>query len=301
MLFVDRYRQRLLLCLILISSGFYRIYAQVTTKEMPHCDFFIGADLNFQNINYNNRLYDLLINLTPGLKWQMGDNWQIAMQGIVPVLNDYGERYKNIRLNMAVISKELYLGNQYLKVSAGLFSHERYGIDVKWLYPVREWIAFEGQAGYTGFCSMAAGWECSKMDRITGTLGTRFYIRRYNTEFRIRGGKYIYEDYGIQVECMRHFKHATFGLYAQYSDQGKENGGFKVVVLMPPYKRKSSKVRLRPASNFRLTYNIQADSYSMRTYNTDPEENEREGWFDRGKLKWGCNNMALDFIEKGDE
>ena len=296
-----KHRIILLLCLVIIGSTGLNSHAQKAARVMPHCDFFMGADFNYRNIHYNNRLYDLLINLTPGMKWNMGNHWQMAVQGVVPVVNDYGERYKKVRLSMGVLSKELYLGNQFIKVSAGLFSHERYGIDFKWLYPVRQWIALEGQAGYTGFCSMAKDWECSKIDRITGTLGARFYIDRYNTELRVRGGRYMYEDYGIEGECMRHFRHCSVGVYAQYSDKGKENGGFKVVMMLPPYKRKRHKVNVRPASNFRLTYNIQADPYSMGMYNTDPEENEREGWFDRDYFKWGCNNMEPDFMEKGGE
>ncbi len=270
-------------------------------KEMPHVDLFAGVDLNYRNIHYNNRLYDLLINLTPGVKWQMGKHWQMAVQGVVPMVNDYGERYKKIRLNMAVLSKELYFGKQYVKVSGGLFGQERYGVDVKWMFPVNGWLAFDGQTGYTGYCSMAKDWECSRMDRITGWLGARFYLGKYDTEFRLRGGRYIYEDYGVTGECMRHFKHCTIGVYAQYSDIGKENGGFKVIMMLPPYTRKSRKVNVRPASNFRLTYNIEADPYSMRMYATDPEENEREGDFDRKRLSWGSNCMEADFKEKGKE
>lgn len=298
---MDKYRKKLWLCLMLISSFFHRTYAQETIRETPHCDIFMGVSFNYRNIHYNNKLYDFLINLTPGMKWQMGHNWQIAIQGIIPVVNDYGERYKKSRLNMSVISKELYCGNQFIKINAGLFGQERYGIDVKWLFPVRQWIALEGQVGYTGFCSMAKDWECSKIDRFTGTFGTRFYIEQYNTEICARGGRYIYEDYGVQGECIRHFKHCTIGVYAQYSDKGKENGGFKVIMMLPPYNRKTHKVNVRPASNFRFTYNTQADPYSMQMYNTDPEENEREGWFNRDKLKWGCNNMKPNFIKKGGE
>jgi hypothetical protein len=32
-------------------------------------------------------------------------------------------------------------------------------------------------------------------------------------------------------------------------------------------------------------------------YNTDPEENERDGWFSRDLLQWGSHTMQPDFIE----
>lgn len=271
-----------------------------TEEQRSHVDFFSGVDFNYRNIHFNDRLYDLLINLTPGVKWHMGRHWQLAASGLVPVVNQYGDRYKKVRLDVMSLSKELFLPKrQFLKVSGGLFGGERYGVDVKWMFPVNAWLAFDGQVGLTGYCSMARDWECSRMERLTGTLGARAYLTRYNTELRLYGGRYIFEDYGATGECMRHFRHCTVGVYAQYSDRGKENGGFKIVMMIPPYTRRTRKVNVRPASNFRLTYNAQADPYSMRTYITDPEENEREGNFDRGRLKWGSNGMEADFKEKG--
>ena len=175
---------------------------------------------------------------------------------------------------------------------------ERYGLDVKWMWPVTNCLAFDAQVGVTGFWSMAVDWECSEMTRVAGWVGTRIYIDNVNTEFRLRGGRYIYEDYGIKAEAMRHFKHCTVGLYAQYNDVEKENGGFKVVMMIPPYKRKSRKVQFRPASNFRLTYDVKGQGHAVKMYNTDPEENEREGDFNRTRLKWGANTMEPDFKEK---
>ena len=286
------------LCLL---AGLYACLSVACGQQpaKPHLDLFSGVELHYRNIFYNNRLYDLLINLTPGIKWYLGKDWIFAAQGIIPVYNDYGDRYKKIRLNMAVLSNEFCVGTQHFKVSGGLFGQERYGLDAKWMFPVNSWLALDGQIGYTGYCSMTVDWECSPMDRVTGWFGIRTYLKKYDTEFRLRGGRYIYEDYGVTGECMRHFKHCTVGVYAQYSNQGKENGGFKVIMIIPPYKRKTRKVNVRPASNFRLTYSIMSVPYSLRMYTTDPEENEREGYFDRDKVKWGSNLMEADFKEKG--
>lgn len=274
------------------------VYGQQSVKT--HIDIFSGVELNYRNIFYNNRLYDLLINLTPGIKWHIGDDWIFAAQSVIPVYNDYGDRYKKIRLNMAVFSKEFRVRKQHFKLSGGLFGQERYGLDAKWMFLINSWLALDGQLGYTGYCSMAVDWECSKMDRVTGWLGIRTYLVKNDTEFRLRGGRYIYEDYGVTGECMRHFKHCTVGVYAQYSSKGKENGGFKVIMMIPPYKRKTRKANVRPASNFRLTYSIMSVPYSLRMYTTDPEENEREGYFNRNNVKWGSNLMEADFKEKGE-
>lgn len=261
-------------------------------------DLFMGVDLNYRDL-FLSKPYEFLINLTPGVKWYLGKQWQMAAQVLIPVYNDYGDYYKRVRLNMAVVSKEMYFGEKlFLKASGGLFSHERYGLDAKAFYTVNPWLALEAQAGWTGFCSMAAGWRASTPRRWTALAGTDVYLDRWNTQLRVRGGRFVYEDYGVMAEGMRHFRHCSVGLYAQYSNEGGRNGGFKMVMMIPPYTRKQRKVNIRPASNFRLTNNILGNPYANKMYNTDPEENEREGWFDRERLKWGSNTMEPDFKVK---
>lgn len=276
----------------------YEIGTEAVAQEktsLSRVEIFAGAELHYRDLFYT-KMYEVLLNLTPGVKWHIGRHWQLAGQAIIPVYNDYGDRYKKIRLNMAVLSKEWnWEGKQFLKVSGGLFGKERYGLDAKWMYPVNGWLALDGQLGITGFCSMAAEWECSPMKRVTGLVGMNFYLEKVNTEFRLHGGRYIFEDYGVTAEAMRHFKHCTVSVYALYSDQWKETAGFKVVMMIPPYKRKVRKVSVRPASNFRLTYDINGLSYAAKMYTTDPEENEREGHFDRNRLHWGANRMVPDF------
>lgn len=268
-------------------------------RKAGEVDIFMGADFNYRDIWFNNRVYDVLVNLTPGIKWNMGHRWEVAAQMYVPVVNQYGDRYKKVRLNMAVLSKQLAVGPHWkMKLSGGWFSAERYGVDIKNMVLMNRWLAMTAQLGITGHCSMAAGWEASTMKRITAWIGPEVYLHRWNTQISVRGGRYLYGDYGVVGEGFRHFRHASVGVYASYSNRGKEDAGFKVIMMLPPYKRQTRKVSIRPASNFRLTYSVEANDYANRIYFTDPEENEREGWFDRDLLPWGTDTMLPDFTMK---
>lgn len=287
--------KRLAIIMMVLMAG-VRLSAQDRAGTV---DIFMGADFNYRDIWYNNRVYDVLLNLTPGVKWNMGHRWEIAAQALLPVVNQYGDRYKKIRLNMAVLSKQLSVGQHWkMKVSGGWFSGERYGIDWKNMFILNPWLAVTAQAGLTGHCSMAAGWEASTMKRWTAQVGPEIYLHRWNTQISVRGGRYIYGDYGVVGEGYRHFKHVSVGIYASYSDKGKEDAGFKVIMILPPYRRSARKVNIRPASNFRLTYSVEANEYANRIYFTDPEQNERESWFDRDLLPWGTDTMVPDFIRK---
>lgn len=283
-------------CLFLMIAAPMRLSSQPRSGTV---DIFMGADFNYRDIYFNNRVYDVLLNLTPGIKWNMGHRWEVAAQALVPVVNQYGDRYKKVRLNMAVLSKQLAVGEHWkMKLSGGLFGSERYGLDLKNMFVINPWLAFTAQMGWTGYCSMAVDWEASTMKKFTVEAGPEVYLHRWNTEISVRGGRYLYGDYGVTGEGYRHFKHVSVGIYASYSNKGKEDAGFKVIVMLPPYKRSARKVNIRPASNFRLTYSVEANGYANATYFTDPEQNERTGWFDRDLLPWGTDTMTPDFTYK---
>ena len=288
---------RLLLIPIIILSGMLST-ASAQEKDAP-VELFCGADLHYADVNFI-RLYDLLVYLTPGMKWHMGNNWQVSAQAMIPIINngyfDYtpeGKRYEMVRLGNASISKELHFNEarQHLKLSAGLFGSERWGADVKWVMPVNDWLLLRAQGGLTRH--WALGYDLGSTTEAdfdgkwtaTAQAGFNVYLRPWDTEVRMTAGRYINEDKGLQVEVMRHFPHLTAMVYAQLHEKSlsinayhREAGGFKIIVMLPTVKAysQSKAVKFRPATNFRFTYNAQSDDHTMRTYFTDPEENERE-------------------------
>lgn len=290
----------LMLCLLGARQG----HAQNQTE--PKAELFCGAELSYADVNFT-RLYDVLINLTPGGKIHLGHDWDVAFQGYIPVVNEgYGKRSSMVRLNMANISKTVRMeqARQYFKLTAGLFGRERYGGDLRWMYPATDWLMFHARAGLTNHWALGSNLDDAKeavfdgKDWIfTGLLGASIWLNPWATELRATGGRYLNSDYGVEGEVIRHFKYCSISLFAQLHEKGAEgnsrwhnnSGGFRIVMLLPPYKKQQNRqVVVRPQSNFRLTYNAQADGYSMRKYNTDPEENERFYPID---IPWGTGNF----------
>ena len=286
----------------------FPVLATGQSSSASKLDFFVGADLGHRQ---DMRKYEFLINVNPAVKWHFGDGWTVNGQVILPVFNQFGAYYKYPRLGVVDISKELQLGNHLIKASAGIFSAQRFGLDVKWMLPVCEWFALEAQLGWTGFYEMTSRWSFSPVDRITGLLSVRFYIPKENTEIRLSGGRYNYGDYGTRLEWLIHFKNfCSVSVFAQAGshygtgtnalvEKGEPSyngipagGGAKLILMLPLQQKNSAKrVVFRPASNFRLTYDARADAFGMKTYATDPEENEREGNFE--KASWGFNIKSV--------
>lgn len=62
--------------------------AQPTVRS-DEVDVFMGVDLNYRDI-FLSKPYELLVNLTPGVKWNMGRQWQVAAQVLLPVYGVLG-------------------------------------------------------------------------------------------------------------------------------------------------------------------------------------------------------------------
>lgn len=285
-------------------------YGQTTVQQetapVRQLELFCGATLGYADTNWL-RLYDVQINATPGLRWHLGHDWSVAAQGLIPIVSD-GYTYRNIsnkywRFNMATVSRQLHFNstNKHLRLTAGLFGNERYGIDARWAWPVNSWLLLNAQVGLTASWIMGADFKGSyDVDfygdyKVTGLVGADAYLPPYNIEFRLSGGRYVGGDYGLQLDIMRHFNHITLLAFAQLrmgelevnpfdNKQYRTNGGFSIVWMLPPYKKSCRQLVVRPASNFTLSHSSRAGGQSMQTYRIDPEENRRERLID---VDWG--------------
>ena len=291
---LSRYRRSFLVLFLPLFFGVGQPKA-VAQELSPSIDFFSGINFSFRDMDFK-RQYDVLIHLTPGFKWNMGHHWQLTGQAVVPIVNTYGDSFKYVQIGAFNISKELRLGRLYLKPTAGIFNQNRYGLDLKAFLPLCDWFAFEGQAGWVGVVTVnPVGWIGS-MNTFVWTAGGDIYLSRWNTQFRGVVGKYLMQDIGCEAEVMRHFNHTTVSLYGRWNNMEGFDAGFKFIVMLPPYHRKHRAVNFRPASNYRLSYTAMYHVYTNSMYRTDPEENERDGWFSRDFLQWGCHTMEPDFI-----
>lgn len=280
--------------------------SKAQAQETPIAEFFCGAELNYADVNFT-RLYNVLINLTPGAKINLGKEWQIGLQAQVPIINEgYSEKDGWLRLSMANISKELHFesARQHFKITGGLFGKSRYGGDLRWMFPINSWLLLNAQVGVTNRWVISTDmsrcgesyFETEKWS-LTSIIGGRIWLDKWATELRANGGRYLNEDYGVEGEIIRHFNHCSISMFAQYHELApsqyykgthRYGGGFRVVMMLPPYKKQKKSVVVRPASNFRLTYNAQSDGYSMKKYTTDPEENERTYPI---HIPWGTGNF----------
>lgn len=286
-----------LVLISLISAPF--CHAQSNPGEV---DIFAGVKFDYRDI-YFNRLFDVLVQVTPGVRWCFAEGWDAAAQVYVPVYNTFGPAYKAATLNTASVSYQTRLGRKWaVKGSAGIFSDECYGLDFKSMYMATSWLALEGELGLCGYGRYTlTRIDYSEPTNVCALAGGAIWLKPWSVLMRGRAGRYVYGDWGCDAEAMRHYKHTTVGIKARWSTRIGPTFGFNITVMLPPYQRKRRKVNIRPAADFELNYINRSDYHANVTYRTDPEENARQGWFDYRVAPWGLNAERPDFAREHDQ
>ena len=68
-----------------VSDGDGHLSGKGSVCTVHTCGYIHGAELHYRDL-FHNKVYEALVNLTPGIKWYMGNQWQLTGQAIVPVL-----------------------------------------------------------------------------------------------------------------------------------------------------------------------------------------------------------------------
>jgi len=252
-----------------------------TNSNLFKFEFIIYPQIFIQNIYFYN-IYEVQFNIAPALEFSLWKGNKITGQLILPVYNDIGIQGNYVRPGFVTISQDFRLpGPIFTSVALGKFNADRYGIDLSLSHPFRNphW-AMSLNAGLTSWTYFYSGTlYLGKELAPSFNLKASYYFSRFNMQFDVSGGRYIFGDYGMRVDCTRHFGETAIGLYAMYSG-GKSNGGFYFTVPLPPGKRgKRHHFRIFPPRYFDWEYNAGTQFVKGRYYKSNPDENQSEDYF----------------------
>lgn len=230
------------------------------------------------NNSWLDKIYGAVINIAPAVEARLWKGAAFTGQVILPVWNNMVGQMDYVRAGVLTLSQEFGLpGGAFGRVTVGNFTNNRMGADLKLRYatPDDRWM-FGVEGGVTGSSTFYEGkWQVSAWKRVSGAAEVRFRERRFNMDFNLGVHRYIYGDYGVRVDCIRHFGRTTAGLYAMYTG-GEANGGFHFAVPLPQW-GKSRKVRVRLPEYYQMEYSGQSGLEYFRRklgqdYETRPDE-----------------------------
>ena len=134
---------------------------------------------------------------------------------------------------------------------------------------------YAASGGY--YISCVADTIVAEPTTLTGSIGANFYWPKYNTQFSLKGERYLEEEYGVRFDMVRHFRYASIGFYGmkvQHAGNKGLNGGFLFQIALPPYKykRKGYIPRVMP-NNFGFQYNAGNERIYGKGYNSQASDN----------------------------
>ncbi len=245
------------------------------------------------NNSWLDKLYGVIINIAPAMEVGLWKGASFTGQVIFPIWNNMTGEMDYIRPGMLLFRQEYrFPKNIFMTFNIGNFNASRMGADLSFRYiPDNDRWEVGLNGGLTGSSTFYSGkWELSEWRRFSGAINFRYNEPLYNLQFDLTGQRYIYGDYGIRLDCTRHFGEVSVGLYGMLSD-GEPNGGFHLAVPFPGKKRmKRRAVRVSLPEYFDWEYEAQSGNeyfkrHLGRSYETRPDENHSQRYYNPSYMK----------------
>lgn len=241
-------------------------------------DIMVYPQLSYMNMIIT-QIYQVLFDLSPAIEVSLWPGSKLTGQIKIPVYNDgYGILEDKVHPGHITLSQRFRLPyNIYGKATIGYFNADRWGSDLSLFYPFKdERFSIEARIGYVGI----GYWNGFKLHydtkmTTTWTIGGNFYWPRYNTQFSLKGERYLLGEKGIKFEMIRHFRYASIGFYAMKAEHANSNGGFRFQVALPFYKNKRHKYipRVNFSNNMGIIYNAGNERKYYKQYKAETSDN----------------------------
>jgi hypothetical protein len=268
----------------------YRVIreAKQANSNVGKVDMVVFPGVGLKNERFD-KTYEFMFNLTPTLEFSLWKGNYLRGQIIVPIINDgYGDLNGKVRPGFVTIEQNFSLPQStYLRLTAGLFNSYRRGVDgdLSHLFGNGDWeVGINGGlTGYTLFDGFK--YTTEKMSDFSVLGRVRYFYQPLATEVSLKGGKFYSGAKGVRGELVKHFREVSIGVFALLGD-GDTNGGFNFSVpLNIPKKYKRNLVRVKAANYFDWEYTYKQVDVPLSSYETRPNENRSEHFFNSGFIK----------------
>lgn len=252
-------------------------------------DLVFYPQVSLRNQKFH-KIYDVLINIAPALEITPFRGTKITGQLIIPVFNEFGGLYDDVRPGYITVQQNFRVENVFLQATVGNFNQNRWGMDLSFFRPfTKGWLqhfAVKGGVGLTGSSYFVDwNWHYGPTKLCTWNVGGSYYNPQYNVLCEVRVEKFLAGDIGVRADMTRHFRRTSIGFYIMKNDYDNLDGGFHFSILIPPMKYKRKRVRVTPAKYFNMEYKAAGLFYNGKSYKTNPGQNKAEENFNPYYIK----------------
>ena len=242
-------------------------------------DLVLYPQVSIMNLIIN-QVYQTLWQISPAVEVSLWPGMKLTYQVKFPLFNDgYGELEDRIHPGMVSLTQSFrdpWNWNIHGKLSAGVFSNNRYGLalELSYYFPnQRFWV--DTQLGLLANCYFDGFiFKYDKYSYFRWNLAFNYYMPALDTQFTLRAQRFLLGDVGLKYEMIRHFDRCSVGLYAEKCRSVQLNVGFRFSLSLPPYnmKRRGYVPRVK-TGNLGMSYNANNERYYYKEFRTEASDN----------------------------
>ena len=272
-------------------------------------DSFGKLDINvYPQVSLKNliitQVYQSLWQLSPAFEVSLWPGGKISAQIKIPIVNDgYGVTESLVHPGFLTVSQRFrdpWHLNVFGKVTAGIFNANRIGAALElayWFPNERFWVdtkmgyldlvrfgypnvITEGVSPYPPAGIPPGFWLHTNANpdwRFVWNLAVNYYNPSLQTQFLLRGERFLLGDFGVKFEMIRHFRHCSVGFYAMKGTDkaAHTNGGFRFQIALPPYRarRYGYVPRISTSGQMGISYNANNEQYYYKEFRTEAADN----------------------------
>ena len=234
--------------------------------------------------NKLDHLFDYCVCIAPAFATTLWKGARVTLQPIFPILHnlDEDETGRYIQIGQANLSQQILSTSRwYASAAIGFFHAERAGLQAQVTFHALRNLDFSIDAGYTynvNYTKQKGFGFIRHSQRLNFMAHASYYEPRTQLQIELRGGRFLYGDYGGRLDVTRHFGEFAIGVYGILTG-GEYNAGFHFAIPMSGKRqRRKAFVRLRLPEYYAVEYSMQSffkywEEKMGQDFVTQPDQN----------------------------
>lgn len=235
------------------------------TTQRPQASSYGKIDVTlYPIVSIDNHLLDKLaevvVILAPSVETSLWKGNRIFAQPIIPIFNNVGKNNPDSRVQLGVLGiRQDWLANSKWNISttAGSFLYNVMGLHADATYHINPRLDVGLRAGISADQAFyKSGWKKGKFSNVLCMANASYYEPVTSFQIKASAGRFLYGDFGVRGDLVRHFGEYAIGVYGIYTD-GERNAGFNFAIPLGKRKQYRNKlIRVRAPQYFSWEYSM---------------------------------------------
>lgn len=234
-------------------------HVKKTNNSLGKVDIVVHPRVTMTNYIYS-QTWEAAIDLAPSIEVDLWKGAKATVQVALPIWNNYvrDNSYGCVRPGYMTLSQKLLSNNKFdATISAGIFSQNRNGVDLRGMFHINKSLDLGFIAGYTGGWYVESGkWNFCELDKLNYCIKADYYEHYSNCQIQLMAGQFVYGDMGARIDISRHLAEFNLGVFGTLSKGETDTGFFLSIPLGTRKMPKHRYARVRLPESFSWEHNM---------------------------------------------